>query len=421
MANDEDVQWVKLGADAWNGWMRGAEGSRNAAVDFSGATFEAIDFSRFQFPRECTFAGAVFSGPANFGSAVFHNKVTFEKARFSNEANFRHAIFNATASFEGAEFRKVDFVESKFFGNTYFSKATFQKVATFHEVEFSGDVWLRDTTFEGLADFDGITVEGDLTFRRARLKRGFYLSNAKLDGRVHLFTSDFAGDCRFVASRFNGGRTSFDDSTFGAVPDLRSTIFGVPPSFQRVKIGYARAKTIGGRFIGLAADRKDAAKYRRLKQLAFEAKDHDRELGFFIMEQRAKRGHDYRQVSRIVLDIVYDWLSEYGRSIARPVTWLVVLTALSFAVIADAYAATWSDVLAKVVPMLVLATTNATLLVGSDKWLLRSEAFKTLGVDDKTFGLSGELLAYGQSALSLLLLFLIGLALRNRFRIGSGG
>jgi hypothetical protein len=83
--------------------------------------------------------------------------------------------------------------------------------------------------------------------------------------------------------------------------------------------------------------------------------------------------------------------------------------------------ASWDGVFSRLGECLVLAITNIPLLVGSDKWPLRTKAFEALGYDgEKSFGLFGETLAYGQSAFSLLLLFLVGLALRNRFRIGGG-
>jgi uncharacterized protein YjbI with pentapeptide repeats len=421
MANDEDIQRAKLGAEAWNQWMRSGPGGTRPDADFSEATLDDIDFSGFQFPQVCTFEGAVFREPARFQKAVFRQQAIFKKARFHDEARFTQTSFAGRAQFRGAKFAKGDFGGANFSQKANFSDACFKGSAAFPKAAFEKGGEFRRATFEGIADFDGIRVSGDLFFSYARLQDGFSLDSATLQGRVHFFYAEFSGDCRFVASRFNGPRTGFDDSTFDRVPDLRSTFFAVPPSFHHVDIGYARAPTLAGRLFNLAQNQRDGAKYRRLKQLAFEAKDHERELNFFILEQRAKRWHEYRGLGRILLDLAYDWISEYGRSIIKPVACLLALTLISFLSIAQAFVATWSELLAKSAPILVLAATNSTLLIGSDKWLLREKAVKALYVDGNSFGLYGELLAYGQSALSLLLLFLIGLALRNRFRIGSGG
>ena len=78
----------------------------------------------------------------------------------------------------------------------------------------------------------------------------------------------------------------------------------------------------------------------------------------------------------------------------------------------------FSSMLAKWGASIVLTLTNATLLVGSDKWTVRSKAFAALS-SEPSLGLLGDTLASFQSACSLLLLFLIGLAIRNRFRIGG--
>jgi len=70
----------------------------------------------------------------------------------------------------------------------------------------------------------------------------------------------------------------------------------------------------------------------------------------------------------------------------------------------------------------VIAATNSFLLLGAEKWTLRTTALKVLCGKNYEFPLFGQVLTYIQSAFSLLLFFLIGLAFRNRFRMsGSSG
>jgi hypothetical protein len=84
--------------------------------------------------------------------------------------------------------------------------------------------------------------------------------------------------------------------------------------------------------------------------------------------------------------------------------------------------ATAREVLWNFAAVFQIALTNIWLLLGADKWTLRASAFKKLcGGCPSEFGVPGDLLAYSQSGFGLLLIFLIGLGLRNRFRVGGSG
>ena len=65
------------------------------------------------------------------------------------------------------------------------------------------------------------------------------------------------------------------------------------------------------------SDPEAADKFRRLKQLAVDAKDHKRELAFLADEFRAERFHEINGL-RLIPNYLYDWLSDFGRSLWRP-------------------------------------------------------------------------------------------------------
>jgi hypothetical protein len=120
----------------------------------------------------------------------------------------------------------------------------------------------------------------------------------------------------------------------------------------------------------------------------------------------------------MTLNVAYDWLSEYGRSVARPIMWLVALITIATAVVLYGH---WTgNTLTSVEAAGIVALTNTALLLGADKWLLRAEAIDHLcSACQGKFGLLTDTFFYAQSGFSLILIFLIGLALRNRFRIGG--
>src|SRR5205085_4684823 len=165
-----------------------------------------------------------------------------------------------------------------------------------------------------------------------------------------------------------------------------------------------------------------APSYRRLKQFASEAKDHERELQFFSLEMRAKRFYETAGFWPLALNIGYDWLSDFGRSIGRPLSWWAGAIAVAMLIALQVAPDSATTCFSRVGAALVVAITNSALLIGADKWLLRLEAIERLcQTCQGKFGLVADSLFYLQSGLSLLFFFLIGLGLRNRFRIGGTG
>jgi hypothetical protein len=328
---------------------------------------------------------------ANEAAAGRCPDVNFDDARIA-AGDFAGFVFPGAASFARAKFQS----------DANFNSASFCKEACFDFATFCGDVSFRATAFGSHAEFYGVTFSRKTKFNGA----------------------SFASWANFLSAEFNGAVTDFADVAFGWVPDFRQAVFARPPDFHRVtiKLVTRKAGSLWKDLLGGIAHGEDAPRYRQMKQIAAGSKDHERELTFFVGELRAKRFHETDGVGAIALNVIYDWLSEYGQSALRPVCWLIGLTSLATAIIALERWSLPENAVAKLGASAVLALTNVSLLIGSDRWLLRTKAFSTLGYgEERTFGLLGETLAYGQSALSLLLFFLIGLALRNRFRVGGSG
>jgi len=216
-------------------------------------------------------------------------------------------------------------------------------------------------------------------------------------------------DAKFKAVSFEHPLTTFESAKFRRVPDFRSSSFETPPILHDLHVEYTTTST-------RQEDSQDADKYRRLKQLASDAKDYQSELKFFADELRAKRGHETKGRYAIALNRAYGWFSNFGQSVALPFCWLLVLTLVAGVLrIPICWPASWS--LDAIVAPFVLALVDAALLIGSDKWAIRDKSLAGLCSTD--YGLATYLLAYMQSGVSLVLVFLIGLGLRNRFRMGS--
>lgn len=243
------------------------------------------------------------------------------------------------------------------------------------------------------------------------------------------------------ATEFGGmtaqtAETSFEGAKFSQVPDFRFTTFGAPPNLHALEVDFGisySARGIEG-WLGRAGGLTDVAAIRWLKKIAADAKDHESELRFFALELKAKRFHETKGFWPIALNVAYEWLSDFGRSIGRPLSWLagsIVAAAISILVQHADKLPRYQDpaIVVTVGKILAVSATNAVALVGGEKLEARQEALKNVFCPTSepecgknlTLTLAGHWLVYLQSAFSLLLFFLIGLALRNRFRIGGGG
>lgn len=423
MAHADDVERAKQGKDVWNAWAKEqARHYKYPPADFSG---QRITFSLagFHFPGPVSFAESTFASGAQFESATFDGRANFTRAKFHQITIITKAQFHGTVDFDGATSERDFFLLG----------TTFRDSASFESMSFGGPLYAIDTKFVANVEFFRAHFKDNADFSASQFDAEADFRQTNFDRMASFSGVRFRKEVFFAHATFGGPPANFNDTKFSTLPDLRAVIVRSPPTLTGTEIGYEsyQGNWFIHRLFRFASSDEDAARFRRLKQFALETRDHDRELEFFANELRAKRFHETRGFWPIALNVSYDWLSRYGTSISRPTLWLLSLTVVAFGAIAMGQwkvlltLADWSTLKAFITSMLAcatVATTNIPLLIGADKWVLRSDAFQALGLGkDGSLGLVGGLLAYGQSAASLVLLFLIGLGLRNRFKVSGNG
>ena len=311
-----------------------------------------------------SFEGVEFGDEeANFEGFVFLGEADFSGATFSGNATFYNATFSGDAKFSDAKFsEKATFREATFSGYALFDQATFSRNAYFHNAEFSGDAWFRLVEFNKMAFFRDAVFKGKANF----------------------------SDGDFYSS------VNFSNVMFVSVPDFCGTRISAHFTFHGVNINTQKH-----------TDSEDTDRLCRLKELASIAKDHVREQDFFALELKAKRSHKSSSLLRYVADVIfitlYQVLSNFGRSVTVPVFWLLGIwlsCGIYFACLPC------SDPVAGICKGL---TTSASLIF---PFLGASRASLKAG-----FAGSDAAVAFAEGGLGILFLFLIGLALRNRFRI----
>ena len=433
LQGDEAIELFKKGKDAWNAEMQ----SSPRPVSFERVGFVKPDlnsvvrrsgFRGFIFPRGVSFSGAHFGeGDVDFSWAHFGNgNVSFFEAKFGDgDVRFFGAKFgegyvdfswahfgNGNVSFNWATFGNgnVDFRGAKFGdGDVNFFVAKFgDGDVRFSAAKFgNGDVYFTKAKFGKnckIIDFNNIKVEGAFDFRVNPIlsKNGVTFNGSSFGGVFRLDGVESAGPI-----------------------DLRETALTHHISLNNTKIKLPREWKSG---LLVAEDPDGSAKFQRLKELATGASDHERQLDFFAKEMRAARRHETKGL-RLILDLLYSWVSNYGISIKGPLWGLLILW-FSFSCIYMSYEEpakarkhaedfVLSDFsiysFGQMVPLSSSARAASDLGKGKDG-IFKCDS----ETDRKCAGGKFASVYYWsilQNILAAILLFLLGLALRNRFRL----
>lgn len=277
----------------------------------------------------------------------------------------------------------VDFRQFYFPAWTRFNTATFSEFADF-----------ETATFSGTADFETATFSGDANFETATFNKTAYFK-----------TAVFCGNPNFSNGKFLS-RTSFSQARFTKI---------VPKFYQCTVHEDTSFTALKGHWPAITTDNADDSKraYIRLRHIMNGLQKRDDEHFFFRQEMRCKaelEGGLYK-----ILSGSFRVLSNYGHSVGRPVGWLFGLV-MACAVIYFAYGV--ADAQARLHPLspkggfsaLGQSIANSFSFFGFQRLYYGTEFVK-----DLPFGL--RIMSGFQTVLSFILIFLLGLGLRNRFRL----
>jgi uncharacterized protein YjbI with pentapeptide repeats len=405
-------------------------------VDFSQAAFgDRVDFTKATFGYGARFEKASFGYSAEFERAKFGDLANFTLATFSS-ARFPYATFGVGAIFDGATFCfSAYFYCSKFgpqarfegvtFVNSVFTDSTFGPNASFSGAAFGGRTRFDFTEFGRIASFAAWDLARLREFR-LRLFDDLVIVDAQFaaDKKAGLSSDEFlevtfngaqfAGDVSFQDRKFRD-RTSFGPTRqdmakreylpvrFGGIPNFHGCTLHQNTTFEDAK------------FDGRLSE-ETARAYRTLK-LAFAQQQATREeQRFFRLEMQAEGG--IAKGSRKLMFWLYDKLADYGFSFYRPFRLWIVSTcvfALIYGLMIGHLASSISEVdVHSTVLWAKFTLLNAIPLPGFDRILADMRTALFHGELMSSIAILVELL---HKTVSLLAIFLEGLALRNLFKM----
>jgi hypothetical protein len=416
-------------------------------IDFSVAPRGQINFSCFDFGNGADLSDCIWRGFNAIGLEALEiasnpdyfrpGCACFKAATFGFAANFDRVSFGSGASFCGATFDWVaSFIGGTFGNDAKFNGATFRPLANFTGTTFGRGTEFYQTHFKGSVDFTGISEEQ----WTKNFANGFLRSSdaSALLKQRHEETRYGSGPGQFITISFANarfdGEASFSGRSFEKTADFTCARFYYPPDFDdATKLGPKSRIPI---------------RLRTFRKIAEETKNHDLERDLYIEERKAERGvYWHQRLEDLKKDGWRSWprnaaplfahllwiavmgtywaLADYGRSFMRPFAWLI----------ASGFYFYWcyGNILAYLAPkacpladqydhaVRMLALGNTVLFVGP--LTIDSEIKKLLfcplnNCPTPIIPPEGyQLAVLSQNLLSIILVFFIGLALRNYFKI----
>jgi hypothetical protein len=400
------------GRDVWNTWRQSwpmPEGHSIAwpFVDFSNCHFdEELDFNGFEFGDFANFRGATFAKKVDFRNTVFGDTADFMGVSFQEQAQFENAKFGADAQFEGAQFA---------FGAS-FSKAQFDRHASFFGAQFGDDSEFDGASFGEDAQFDGCNwAVLKLRYEAQYLRRKQWAEDQEMS--PHTFESLSFRGCTFQGEVNFSNREFLGQATWEPLEGV-STTFHRVPKFHNCKL-HQDTSFDGAKFPAATGSESAARAYRTMKLASAQQQATREEQRFFKLEMAEE--HRSVEAPRRWLYAAYALFSDYGFSTWRPS--ILLLASLLFAWGSYGWLAGYSvcvPFLSSCAPArewFEFGLVNAFPLPGLDKYAegLRSVLFPPHLHPAAQVLVTTVVIV--QKTLSLLAFFLIGLALRNLFKM----
>jgi hypothetical protein len=266
--------------------------------------------------------------------------------------------------------------------------STKSSYTTFNRATFTSDAWFTSTTF-GTADFISAKFFGNAHFPFSVFSDGADFTSATFLGDLTFINAEFDATTIFVNTTFAASVPDFRGATMHEATEWHGSIWPKPPH-------------------GMKDAQAQVYAYERLKLEMERLKKHEDEQRFFRKELRARRALESPLSVAWYLNFVYGALSDYGQSVVRPILGIVACFAIGCFVFAFA-------------PVF-----NGTHLIGERAAALSfANIFSFLPIKREIMtpamieGLSdlAQIIGAVQSLVGAILLFLLGLALRNRFRM----
>lgn len=341
-------------------------------------TNEPIDFSYVDFPDQASFDGFVFGGTTYF-----------KAARFGGDSHsLRDARFRGPVSFESAEFC----------GDLIGQSNVFTGSVNFINAKFRGTVSFESSAFRGVLEFDKAKCLHHASFRLCRFLRYASFVDTEFYDHAIFNQAHFQGEARFQRAKFKGSVPNFSEAELPAYTEWHDTEWPrFPKDTSEALIHIQRYECLARLMNGLE-------------------KFNDQRM-FVRLEMRARRRVDGWSPAGL-MNLGYEAICGYGYGLTRVLIIWVAHIALGILALCAAKVLKSPDEVT-----LWQATRDAFADAHVAFALSFANAHGPLGLGRTFFDeLSNDwpwqqVIGPVQTVLGVILLFLLLLTIRNRFRM----
>ncbi len=399
-----------------SGWPRLTTEERQAIKDLVEKHGGHPDFDHYYM----NFSGHLFTQKADFSGLILIN-CKFDAARFANDFVFdKNTRVFGQSWFQKTVFQgQVNCYGACFSDSVYFGGAQFKQGATFLGVEFAGGASFADAIFEGIAMFNDSRFE--LT----------YFSGSEMPGVLTSFArAKFMNRAYFREVRFGTGnrskmrgparRADFTGAEFMQATNFYRAIFVGPPAFFETKLhedtDFGQVEWREPRRPGRDPGYGIRAWERLELMMNTLEKPFDRHR-FFRFKMRARRRTQNNFLR--ILNWLFDKSTDFGWSVERAfICWLGHWVGFSLVLFLSIEPEVKHvDMLGSFVAAVGTSFSNAHAflgLAGENGYLEGCRTF----MDQNAMGILTTPIGTVETIVGPVLLFLLLLAIRNRFRLG---
>ena len=398
---------------------------------FAGRILFKPSFSASTFPDGADFTDALVIGTADFSDISFQYDVDFEGAYFQNTVQFRRAQFAGSVFFHHTTFNfAVYFNDARFTSASRQNRATHEGVG-FRNASVRGEASFSGVDFSGKAIFDSMVFGDDATFLGACFHKSVDFGRAEFHRTVSFKEATFLGSSNFNDASFKA-QTSFQGAILKSPPRFFGTELHEDTDFEnvdwrRAESSYRQGRGLSGRTEPSSEDRDtvaiaagDAARvWDRLALIMSRLERSPERHEFHRLRLRAQRARDGLRFPTVV-NWLFDLSSEYGWNVSRAfICWFGHIAFFAcFLFLASCRgcpSASWAPLL---LDCLLTSFSNSHSFLGlaSEGGYLdaATSAVKDSGIAPSLLNAIGVV----QAIVGPILLFLVLLALRNRYRLG---
>jgi uncharacterized protein YjbI with pentapeptide repeats len=405
-----------------------------------------FNLSGFIFPKgfvmqncvfdELLFMMDVFSSGTVFARSIFSNGVAIINSKFTFQTSFVHnkvagegiacnsTVFDGSTFFLSSEFNGQAEFRSKFKGEVSFSESSFIEDVNFCSAIFEEVAILEKVKFHKKADFSSVIFERDCCLRSSVFYGIAIFVKATFQRRADFQSVCFRNDVCFDSSIFRGF-TDFRSSRFQSVADFSNCHFERPTSFKKAKF-----VVLFPQFSGAILHQNTAFSiiddlWPRIDDCLLEESRESlaiirhcvgkqslpEEEHYFFRREMAFVARTGSWWERFPVR-VYEALSDYGNSIGRPSAALAVALLIGF--LPYLWWLTWlprpEAGAHPVLTSIGFSFSNLFGFLGFNRLYFGNEFLNSLPTVLKV-------VAAAQTIAGVVLLFFLGLGLRNRFRV----